>query len=131
MKKTILEMVKKTYFLGKFKEGSDFEGDFLVGIRRQGQGTVPLSEDTPNGVKNEVTTRVVYNLGELRGYLMAVSGEFKFEGFDVDFKTWDATADVIFDRYLSDIPGFKGNIRGLNPTDLTGLSKIVGLHIDN
>ena len=122
-------MIKKTYYLGRFKGASDFAGNYLIGIHRQGEGTVPFPKETINGVKNDITTRFINSIDILRGYLTAVVGEYQFEGFDVEFKLWQSETDQLFSAYMEKVPSFSGNVSPLIQHDLMNLESIVGLKI--
>jgi len=122
-------MVEKTYFLGRFKNDSAFADNYLLGIHRQGEDTVPFPEKTTNGVKNDITTRLIGNMDKFSGYLTAVVGEYQFEGFEVGFRHWSAEADELFAPTLQEVPGFSGNIEALLPQEVDSFWNIVGLEI--
>ncbi len=125
-------MIEKTYYVGQFGAESALAGFYFMGIHRSGEGTLPFDEKAVNGVKNNISGRHLSSFDVLRGYLIAIMGEFQFEGtdvvkFQVDVKNWSSNANKLFKEYLHEasLPP----IVGLSSRQVKDLGSIVGLTI--
>ena len=74
-------MIEKKYYLGKY-EYKDKEV-FFIGIHRGTDGDYqpydPHQGCVKNCVLNNLTSRVISSFERLKGYLIALRGEFAFE----------------------------------------------------